>query len=107
MPFRRGARLLDDLRAFTERLARSPELAFHFAPHRGEPRVSLEITTLTLTREESQTVFRALLEHRKALSWSRWADNPAVEQEIQCVDALSERLSLAFFYPPQDEETAA
>lgn len=69
--------------------------------------MTVETTPFPLTREESQTVFRALLEHRKALSWSRWADNPAVEQEIQCVDALSERLSLAFFYPPKDEETAA
>lgn len=69
--------------------------------------MSTEVTTLLLTAEESQTVFRALLEHRKALAFSRWSDNPAVEREIQCVDALSERLSLAFFYPPQDEETAA
>lgn len=62
---------------------------------------------LALTDEECQVVFRALLEHRKALSFSRWSDSPAVEREIQCVDALSERLSLAHYYPAQDEETAA
>lgn len=55
------------------------------------------MTSLALTEEEAQAIFRALLEYRNALQFSRWSDNPAVEKEIQCVDALSERVSLAFY----------
>lgn len=53
-----------------------------------------------LTEEESQAVFRALLDYGTALRHSRWAQSPVVEREIMCVDALSERLSMAYHYPP-------
>lgn len=58
---------------------------------------------LALNEEESQTVFRALLDYRNMLRHSRWSGSPAVEREIVCLDALSERLSLAYQYPPEPE----
>ena len=63
-----------------------------------------EIATLHLTPEESQAVFRSLIEYRRLLKLSEIRDSMLITSELNAVDSVSEKLSLAFFYP---KDTAA
>jgi hypothetical protein len=57
-------------------------------------------TSLSLTEREIQAAFRALIEYRRILELSAIRDSGIIRPEIDAVDSLSEKISLAFHYPP-------
>ncbi len=60
------------------------------------------IRCLPLTDREATTLFRSLLDYRRLLELSAIRDTVLVDAEIHIVDRLSERISLASFYPAED-----
>lgn len=54
---------------------------------------------LSLTEKETQAAFRSLLEYRRLLKFSELRDSGAVFGEIEAVDSLSHKISLAYHYP--------
>jgi hypothetical protein len=65
------------------------------------------VATIHLTDAESQGVFRALIEYRRLLKLSEIRDSMLITSELNAVDSVSEKLSLAFFYPPEAKDAAA
>lgn len=57
------------------------------------------IPNLSLTESEAQAAFRALIEYRRILKFSEIKDARLIRPEIDAVDSLSEKISLAFHYP--------
>lgn len=57
--------------------------------------------TITLSSREAHAVFRALLEYRRLLSLSllRERSEGLVQAEIARVDSVSEKISLADYFP--------
>jgi hypothetical protein len=58
------------------------------------------MTSLSLTESEVQAAFRALIEYRRILELSAIKDSGIIRPEIDAVDSLSEKISLAFHYAP-------
>ncbi len=58
-----------------------------------------DITALSLSGREVQAAFRALIEYRRILKLSEIKGSGLVRPEINAVDSLSEKISLAFHYP--------
>lgn len=56
-------------------------------------------TTLSLTDREVQAVFRGLIDYRRILKLSEIREASIVREEINAVDSVSEKISLAFHYP--------
>jgi hypothetical protein len=67
---------------------------------------SYSIATIHLTEAECQAAFRSLIEYRRILKLSEIRDSMLITSELNAVDAISEKLSLAFFYPA-DKNAAA
>ena len=63
---------------------------------------SNKTAALHLTEAECQATFRALIEYRRILKLSEIKDSMLVNSEISAVDSISEKLSLAYFYPEKD-----
>jgi hypothetical protein len=57
-------------------------------------------TSLSLTEREIQAAFRALIEYRRILELSAIRDSGIIRPEIDAVDTLSEKISLAFHCAP-------
>jgi hypothetical protein len=63
------------------------------------------VRALPLSDRDAQTIFRALLEYDRVLSWSHIRDSALVHPELMRARELQERLSLIHWYP--NEEDAA
>ncbi len=58
-----------------------------------------ETFDLRLSCREMQALFRSLIEYEKALRFSALRDSTLVGAELSHLQAVSEKVSLAFHYP--------
>lgn len=65
--------------------------------------VPAPVRSLPMSEEDASTMHRALIDYRKLLTLSRYAEiEPSIiDQEVQRVDAICERISLTTFYPEE------
>lgn len=64
------------------------------------------LTTIHLTDAEMMAVFRSLVDYRRALELSALRDSEIVGDEILAVDAVTEKIGLAFYFPVGDRHAA-
>jgi hypothetical protein len=60
------------------------------------------VRSLPLSDRDAQTIFRALLEYDKILSWSLIKDSELVRPELLRARELQTKISLTSFYPEED-----
>jgi hypothetical protein len=60
------------------------------------------VRSLPLSDRDAQTIFRALLEYDKILSWSLIKDSELVRPELLRARELQTKISLTSFYPEDD-----
>jgi hypothetical protein len=60
------------------------------------------VRSLPLSDRDAQTIFRALLEYDRVLSWSLIKDTALVHPELMRARELQTKISLTSFYPEED-----